>query len=78
MHKQDLALNNLQELIYNKTQSTNQPTYVYIMLNCRRCKPRFAVIILGHNFPISRYNHMIISKIFTVSNSDVLNPVNKV
>ena len=26
MYEQDLALNNVQELIYHKTQPTNQPT----------------------------------------------------
>ena len=32
MHKQDLALNNLQRLICHKTQPTNQPIYrIYIV-----------------------------------------------
>ena len=32
MYKQDLALNNLQELICHKTQPTKQATYVYLMM----------------------------------------------
>ena len=30
MYKEDLALNNLQELICPKTQSTNQPNHVWV------------------------------------------------